>query len=258
MFFSDIGETMIGVGEPVQAQVDVEIAQPMESGSDVSAPLLPVAMKTPDADPDDDGDGCCEIGGGCCQIAICGGSISNGGDVPPPDPDTPTSVASAAAVDAHAGWAAAFKLTVAMTFGAAVWTGGLAVEALVNDSLSGEGRRRLMHHNHGGHHSHNHHHHGGKCSTSGRFFFSCRLIREKALGLYFGSYKVPRTAVSYILVSRCRRTPFVLLNHNIFAVFRCVRCDGLLLCFYPCVVTIIIPRSVRTSTRYSHCSIMIP
>lgn len=145
---------MIGVGEPLQAQVDVETAQPQDSGMDVTAPLLPVAMKAPDADTDDDGEGCCEIGGGCCQIAICGGSISNGGTST--DPDTPTSSSPPALVDAHAGWATAFKLTVALTFVAAVWTGGLAAEALANGSLSGEGRRRLMHHSHGGHHSHHH------------------------------------------------------------------------------------------------------
>lgn len=151
---------MIGVGEPLQAQqheVDVEVAQPVDSGMDVTAPLLPVAMKAGAAD--DDG-GCCEIGGGCCQLAFCHGTIINkegGGNNPQPDPSAAQTTTTA--VDAHAGWATAFKVTVALTFVAAVWTGGLAVEALANDSLSGEGRRRLMHHNHGGgHHSH---HHGG-------------------------------------------------------------------------------------------------
>lgn len=44
------------------------------------------------------------------------------------------------------GWAIAFKLNVVVTLVAAVCFGKMAVDAMVNDSLSGAGRRRLQVH----------------------------------------------------------------------------------------------------------------
>ncbi|CAN0421906.1 unnamed protein product, partial [Ectocarpus sp. 12 AP-2014] len=62
---------------------------------------------------------------------------------------------------AHRGWACAFKVNVLVTMLAAFWFGFEGLEALANDSLSGQGRRRLMHHEHGDDHSHHQHHHNG-------------------------------------------------------------------------------------------------
>lgn len=44
------------------------------------------------------------------------------------------------------GWAIAFKMNVVVTVIAAVWFGKMAIDAVVNDSLSGAGRRRLQLH----------------------------------------------------------------------------------------------------------------
>ncbi|CAB1097817.1 unnamed protein product [Ectocarpus sp. CCAP 1310/34] len=61
----------------------------------------------------------------------------------------------------HRGWACAFKVNVLVTVLAAFWFGFEGLEALANDSLSGQGRRRLMHNEHGDDHSHHHHYHNG-------------------------------------------------------------------------------------------------
>lgn len=129
-----------------QAQVDIE-----NSGVDAREPLLPVAMEAaaaPGAKTTN-----------CCMIACCAPlAIKNGGEPDPKPTPTPAPVH-------HTAWANVFKANVILTVAAAVWFGGMAMEALENDSLTGEGRRRLMHQHHGensNRHSH-HHHASGEC-----------------------------------------------------------------------------------------------
>lgn len=127
-----------------QTQLDIENA---------SEPLLPVAMD-PAAAPGPKTTNCCMIA--CCApLAIKNG----GGGGPDPKPTPPTDAAPARH---HAVWAHVFKANVVLTVAAAVWFGGMAMEALANDSLTGEGRRRLMHQHYGDHSRHhaNHAHHG--------------------------------------------------------------------------------------------------
>eukprot|EP00752_Nemacystus_decipiens_P002056 g1968.t1 len=120
------------------------------SGVDgATEPLLPVAMgATPT--PEVKTTNCCMIA--CCAPLAIKNEVLSGGD--PPEPDA----TSSAPVHHHKAWANAFKANVVFTVAAAAWFGGMALEALANDSLTGEGRRRLMHEHHGDH-SHHHHHH---------------------------------------------------------------------------------------------------
>lgn len=83
---------------------------------------------------------------------------------------------------AHRGWACAFKVNVLVTVLAAFWFGFEGLEALANDSLSGQGRRRLMHHEHGDDHSHQHHHHNSGESPSMRGVFVYESVEA---GVFF-------------------------------------------------------------------------
>lgn len=141
----DSKTTVETMGDPimVQSQLDVENA----GIDDASAPLLqPIVLTEPSAGSETNN---------CCMIACCAPlAIKNGGG----DDPEPTPTVSSPVVAHHKGWANLFKLNVVLTVAAAMWFGGLAIEALKNDSLSGEGRRRLMHQHHGEHS----HHHGGR------------------------------------------------------------------------------------------------
>ena len=131
-----------------QSQIDIE-----NSGADASEPLLPVALGAAPA---------AEVKTtNCCMIACCAPlAIKNGGGGAKPDDPQPTPTSADAPVHHHKAWANVFKANVVLTVAAAVWFGGMAMEALANDSLTGEGRRRLMHQHHGDHsHHHEHHHH---------------------------------------------------------------------------------------------------
>jgi len=114
------------MGDPimVQSQLDIE-----NSGvDDASAPLLqPIVLTEPAAGSETTN---------CCMIACCAPlAIKNGGgDGPEPSPTL-----SSTPVVAHKAWANLFKLNVVLTIAAAAWFGGMAIEALKNDSLSGEG-----------------------------------------------------------------------------------------------------------------------
>lgn len=161
-----------------QSQVDIE-----NSGVDATAsePLLPVAMGAAPAS---------EVKTtNCCMIACCTPlAIKNGGGGGEPDPEpTPTS----APAHHHKAWANLFKANVVLTVAAAVWFGGMALEALANDSLTGEGRRRLMHQHHGDHSHHHSHHH---LDASGECFFSrdsvCRSLEAHIL--FFSCWAVLR------------------------------------------------------------------
>lgn len=145
---------------PIMRQQEIDIEH---AGADsASEPLLPVAMGATPA-PEVKTTNCCMIA--CCApLAIKNG----GGQEPDPEPS-----AASAPVHHHKAWANVFKANVVMTVVAAVWFGGMALEALANDSLTGEGRRRLMHENHGDHSHHSHHsHHHNESSKSGCFLRS--------------------------------------------------------------------------------------
>ena len=142
-------ETM---GDPIMVQSQLDIENSGIDENDASAPLLPVALA--------DGPAGSETTN-CCMIACCAPlAISNGGGGSDPKPTPSSSTSTTAPAQAHKAWANLFKLNVVLTVAAAFWFGGMAIEALKNDALSGEGRRRLMHQHHGDH-SHHHHHHGG-------------------------------------------------------------------------------------------------
>lgn len=149
-----------------QSQVDIE-----NSGVDgASEPLLPVAMGATPA-PEVKTTNCCMIA--CCAPL----AIKNGGGPPEPEPE-PTPTTSSASVHHHKAWANVFKANVVFTVAAAVWFGGMALEALANDSLTGEGRRRLMHVHHGDHSHHHSHHHNHASGKLFRVFFLLSLFRD--------------------------------------------------------------------------------
>lgn len=180
-----------------QSQVDIE-----NSGVDgASEPLLPVAMgAAPATAPGVKTTNCCMIA--CCAPL----AIKNGGGPPPEPKPEPTPTSSAAPVHHHKAWATVFKANVVFTVAAAALFGGMALEALSNDSLTGEGRRRLMHEHHGDHsHHHSHHHH-----ASGEFFSACvfPVMPARSLSLWKSTFffavgavpSVPRVPLSFVVV----------------------------------------------------------